>query len=66
MKNPPSKQHLEYLGIQDPQSPHEIEFEIMGLESAIAEAQHRIAQLKQGLALAKLIMETREDDHNSS
>jgi len=64
MKNRPTTLHLEYLGIVQPQSPNEIEFEILGLESAITEAKHKIAQLKQGLALAKLVIEGREDDHN--
>ena len=65
MKNKPVTLRLEYLGIVRPQSPNEIEFEILGLESAITEAQHKIAQLKQGLALAKLVIEGKEDDHNS-
>lgn len=62
----PDKQYLEYFGLKTPNSPIEIEFEILGLESAIAKAQHRIAELKQGLALAKLIIESSKDDSNTS
>lgn len=64
MMNKVKNLKIEYLGVENPKTPTEIEFEILGLESAITEAQNKIAQLKQGMVLAKLIIE--ENNDNSS
>ena len=66
MKNKPVNLKINYLGISKPNKPSEIEFEILGLKSAIREAQYKIAQLEQGLALARLITEEDSSDSNSS
>lgn len=57
------KLNIEYIGIKDPKTPTEIEFEILGLETAIAEAKQKISVLKQSIVLAKLVL---ENDYNHS
>jgi len=66
MKNKLKHLKIEYLGIEKPQTPTEIEFEILGLETVIAEAQNKISQLKQGMVLAKLMIEERQNDNSAS
>jgi hypothetical protein len=58
--------NIQYLGIETPKTPTEIEFEILGLETVIAEAEQKISQLKQAIALAKLIAEETQNDNNTS
>ena len=65
MKKQPERLQLEYLGIKSPQTYEEIEFEILGLETLIAEAHYKITQLKQGKSLAKLLEKTTHDSHHS-
>lgn len=66
MKNKLKHLKIEYLGIEEPKTPTEIEFEILGLETVIAEAQNKISQLKQGMVLAKLMIEERQNDNSAS
>lgn len=66
MRNNPKQLQINYLGIKDPETPEEIQFEIMGLETAISEAKYKIAQLKQGLSLANLISKGKQDDNHTS
>ncbi len=61
----PKENSLTYLGIKNPANPLEIEFEISGLETLIAEANYRISQLKQGQILAKCLSENRDDNSSS-
>jgi hypothetical protein len=57
--------HVEYCGFLKPSSPDEIEFEILGLETAISEARKRINILKQSSLLAKIqIMEIDKNDNH--
>lgn len=57
---------VKYLGIKNPKTIDEIKFEILGLETLILEAKNKISQLKQGVALARLLAEEEEDDSNFS
>ena len=50
--------NIPYLGIQNPKTPAEIEFEISGLKNLICEANSRIAQLEQAKCLAELTKES--------
>lgn len=56
---------IEYIGIEKPETQAEVEFEILGLETVIADAKNRISQLKQGIALAKLMIEENKNDNSS-
>lgn len=46
---------IEYVGYQQPETEAEVEMEILGLEAAIQGAKHRIAVLKQGVQLNRLM-----------
>ena len=52
--NKPSEQKISYLGYTKPSSPEEIDFEILGLESAISKINLRISELRQSKYLADL------------
>lgn len=52
----PEKCNIEYCGFQKPQSPEELQFEILGLETAICEINKRIATLKQTNYLVEITM----------
>ena len=52
---------IEYIGYRDPEIEDEVDMEILGLESAIRGAQHRIAVLKQGVQLNKLLLKSSEE-----
>jgi hypothetical protein len=43
----PDKCAIEYCGYTDPKSTEELEFEILGLKTAMCEIEKRIATLKQ-------------------
>lgn len=62
MKNV-EKLTIEYIGYQNPETEDEVQMEILGLESAICGIRHRIATLKQGVQLNK-IMRSNEDKPN--
>lgn len=68
MKNKLKHLNIEYLGIENPKTESEIEFEILGLKTVIAEAEGKISQLKQGAYLAKLVIEgkIKNDDRTST
>ncbi len=55
--NPPKQLNISYLGILEPKTSAEINFEIAGLEAAVAEIQSRIATLKQAIAFSNLVSE---------
>lgn len=57
--------NIEYLGFEEPKTPTEIQFQILGLETVIAEAQKKISELKQGMALAKVIAERERNDNHT-
>jgi hypothetical protein len=61
----PEKCHVEYCGYKDPRSPEELEFEILGLETAINEAKKRIGVLKQSAFLVKIAIESNHDSSDS-
>lgn len=50
----PSNRTISYSGFTNPQSPEELQYEILGLSHAISMAQERIAKLKQIDHLVKL------------
>jgi len=52
---------IEYVGYQQPETEDEVQMEILGLESAIQGAKHRIAVLKQGVQLNKLMRTSSEE-----
>lgn len=53
----PENCKLTYCGFSSPKSADEIEFEILGLQILIKEAEKRIAELKQAKYLAELAIE---------
>jgi hypothetical protein len=57
---------VKYCGYTEPRTPEELEFEILGLETAIYEAKKKIATLKQSSFLVKVnLSEIRNDNNNS-
>jgi hypothetical protein len=48
----------EYIGYGKPENPQEIEVEIAGLEHLIAKANVKIAELKQAMVIAKMVIES--------
>ena len=56
---------VEYCGFKGPQTPDELEFEILGLETAICEAQKRIATLKQSRCLVNVTLREKLNDNNN-
>ena len=48
---------IEYLGIEVPKTPDEVNFEILGLRTAIEKANLKIHELEQAIILAKLVTE---------
>ena len=57
---------VKYCGYIEPRNPEELEFEILGLETAIHEARKKIATLKQSQFLVKVnFSESKNDNSNS-
>jgi hypothetical protein len=56
---------VKYCGYTEPRNPEELEFEILGLETAIFEAKKRIATLKQTNFLVKEKLREQNDNNNS-
>lgn len=52
----PEKCIIEYCGYQSPRSSDELEFEILGLETAIYEIKKKIATLKQSNFLVQMTL----------
>lgn len=61
----PENCYIQYCGYQSPQSPEELEFEILGLETAIYEIKKRIATLKQSNFLVSIILKEENDQSYS-
>jgi hypothetical protein len=53
---------LEYCGYSKPRSPHEVSFEILGLESVIKMAEQRISILKQSRYLAENLASSEDSE----
>lgn len=51
-----------YVGFSSPNDEREVEIEILGLYTAIAQAEQRIAILKQGLKLRDLVSDSLKDN----
>lgn len=66
MKNNLIEKNITYLGINDPKTKSQIEFEILGLKTVIAESNKKIAELNQALCLVSLILEEQNNDSNNS
>ena len=62
----PKEMKMAYLGVENPSTPAEIQFEISGLETLIAEAKYKISQLKQGEILAQCLSSGKRNDNSSS
>jgi len=62
----PEEINLTYHGYRNPESPDELDFELLGLECLIATAQKRIFELKQGKLLAKKVIERLVNENNNS
>jgi hypothetical protein len=58
----PENCELSYCGFKSPRTNEEIDFEILGLESAIARAMEKISSLKQTQFLAKIALENNFSD----
>lgn len=56
MKNPETCK-ISYLGFSKPETPSELEVEILGLKNLIAKANERITSLEQSLKLAQIYIE---------
>jgi hypothetical protein len=56
---------VKYCGYTEPRTPEELEFEILGLETAIFEAKKRIATLKQTNFLVKEKLRENENDNSN-
>lgn len=52
----PEKCTVEYVGFQKPETADEVVLEILGLELAIKQAEHRVAFLRQSLKLTEMKM----------
>lgn len=59
----PQNCKIDYCGYENPETPDEINFEIYGLELAIAECNKRIATLKQSLFFAQMVTSEIKNDH---
>ena len=66
MKNNLTEKKINYLWIKDPKTKTQIEFEILGLNTVIAEANKKIAELNQALSLVNLILEDENNVNNNS
>ena len=62
----PETCRVEYCGYKNPKTPEELEFEILGLKTAICEAEKRIATLKQSGYLVKVTLESKTNDNGNS
>ena len=60
----PEACNIEYCGYKEPMTPEELEFEILGLETAIFEARKKISTLRQTAYLVEITM--RDDNDNSN
>lgn len=56
---------IKYCGYIEPRTPEELEFEILGLETAIFEAKKKMAHLKQTNFFVKEKLREQEHDHNN-
>lgn len=61
----PETCHIEYCGYGEPRTPEELEFEILGLETAVCEIKKRIATLKQSSYLVKIALREENDCNHS-
>lgn len=57
------KKNIEYIGIENPSTPSQVEFEIAGLKLAILKAQTLIQTLEQSKLLAEIEIE-KHKKHN--
>lgn len=55
---------IKYVGYNNPETQSEVELELLGLETAIAAANQRIAVLKQSLKLQSLMHESAVEETN--
>jgi hypothetical protein len=56
---------VKYCGYAEPRTPEELEFEILGLETAILDAKKRIATLQQSSFLVKVKIREELNDNNN-
>jgi len=56
---------IKYCGYKSPQTPNELEFEILGLETAIYEAKKRMSTLRQSSYLVKVTIEEGLSDNSN-
>lgn len=63
--NEPERCTIEYCGFKNPKTPDELEFEVLGLETAICEAKKRISSLKQSKYLVKVTIQDMNRDNNN-
>lgn len=55
------KLELKYLGYKEPETEEEVELEILGLRTAIAAAEQRIAVLEQSLKMREIMRNAKGD-----
>lgn len=56
---------IEYCGYKNPKTPEELDFEILGLKTAIYELKKRIATLEQSKKLVEMSIKENYDNYNS-
>ncbi len=65
MRNPDNC-YIEYCGYKEPRTPKELDFELVGLEIAIKEAEKRIKLLKQTALLVNMAIEEKKKNNDNS
>jgi hypothetical protein len=65
MKSNIIEKQISYLGINDPKTKAQIEFEILGLECLMTEAKKKVAELRQAISLVDLVLEESQNDNNN-
>ena len=63
--NPVEKLRMNYVGYSNPNGEEEINFEVLGLETVIAQAKQRIAILNQSLKLSEIMSESVVEDEEN-
>lgn len=57
----PEKCAIEYCGYREPKTTEQLDFEILGLKTAICEIEKRIATLTQSKFLVEVILKEKND-----
>lgn len=58
--------NVEYCGFKEPRTSDELDFEVLGLKTAICEAKKRIATLKQSKSLVEVAIKEGLNDNSNN